>query len=124
MERKSGAVRRAAALLAVEGVALLVVGVVDAIATATGSPSRRGFSYGQAALAVAAGAVLLLLARAIDARRDWARSPAIVLQLLAVPVGIGLLQGGVWLAGVPVLVLAAATLVLVLAAGPAAAAQH
>ena len=104
-------------LLGVEGVALVVIGVVDAVATTTGSPTRRGFSYGQAALALAAGALLLLLARAIRARRDWARSPAIVLQILAVPVGIGQLQSGVWAAGVPVLLLAVVTLVLVLAAG-------
>ncbi|MBK5305199.1 MAG: hypothetical protein JJD92_00775 [Frankiaceae bacterium] len=117
MERATPVVRRAAVLLAVEGVALIVLGGVDAVATTIGSPARRGFSYGQAALAVAAGVVLLVLARAIDGRRGWARSPAIVLQLLAVPVGIGLLQGGVWAAGVPVLLLAGVTMVLVLAGG-------
>jgi hypothetical protein len=110
VEPEHPAVRRAAALLAVEGVALVVVGVVDALATATGSPANRGLSYGVAAFAVGGGAILLLLARAIAAARGWARSPSVVLQLLALPVGIGLLQGHVWLAGVPVLVLAAVTL--------------
>jgi hypothetical protein len=104
------AVRRAAVLLAVEGVALLVLGIIFTVATATGSPENRGLSYGVAGFAVAGGAVLLLLARAVDRRQGWARSPAVVLQLLAVPVGIGFLQGGHWAAGVPILLVAAATL--------------
>ena len=97
-------------LLALEGVALGVVGIVLAVATATGTPDNRGLSFGVAGFAVAGGAVLVLLARAIDHRRGWARSPAVVLQLLAFPVGIGFLQGGHWVPGVPVLGVAAATL--------------
>ena len=38
------------------------------------------------------------------------RAPAVVLQLLALPVGVGLVQGRVWLAAVPVLLLAAGVL--------------
>ena len=65
----------------------------------------------------------LLLARATDRRSGWARSPAVVLQLLALPVGIGLLQGGVWAAGVPVLLLAAGTLSQLAMSGAASAAE-
>ena len=110
MESAITAVRRGALLLAFEGAVLLVVGVAVAIATAAGSPENRGLSYGVAGFALAGGAVLLLLARAVDRQQGWARSPAVVLQLLAVPVGIGFLQGGHWAAGVPILVFAAATL--------------
>lgn len=113
------AVRRAAALLVVEGVALAVLGVVFAVATAVGTPTNRGLSFGVAGFAVATGAVLVLLARAVDGRRSWARSPAVVLQLLAFPVGVGLLQGRVWVAGLPVLLLAGATLWHLVTAGPA-----
>ena len=109
--------RRAAVLLAVEAAALLVIGVAFLVATATGSPENRGLSYGVTGFAVAGGLVLLLLARAVDRRQGWARSPAVVLQLLAVPVGIGFLQGGLWAAGVPVLLFAAATLWHVIRAG-------
>ena len=104
------AVRRGALLLAAEGMVLLVVGVAVAIATAAGSPENRGLSYGVAGFALAGGAVLLLLARAVDRRQGWARSPAVVLQLLSVPVGVGFLQGGHWGVGVPILLVAAATL--------------
>jgi hypothetical protein len=43
----------------------------------------------------------------------------VVLQLLALPVGVGFLQGGVWAAGLPVLLLAVATLWQLMAAGAA-----
>jgi hypothetical protein len=119
VELQDRGVRRGAALLLVEGIALLVVGVVDGVATAVGSPTDRGLSFTVAGFAVAAGVVLGLLARAVDRRRGWARSPAVVLQLLALPVGVGLAQGGVWFAAVPVLVLAVATLWLLFAAGAA-----
>jgi hypothetical protein len=116
-------VRRVTGLLAVEGVALLGTAVVDAVATATGSPADRGLSFAVAGFALAGGGVLMLLAQAIRRRRGWARSPAVVLQLLALPVGVGLLQGHVWAAGVPVLLLAAATLWHLMAAGSALAAD-
>jgi hypothetical protein len=106
-------------LLAVEGIALVVVGLVFAIATAAGSPTNRGLSFTVAGFGIAAGAVLVLLGRAIDRLRGWARSPAVVLQLLAFPVGVGLLQGHVWAAGVPVLLLAGATMWHLIASGPA-----
>jgi hypothetical protein len=123
VEHRTAVVRRGALLLAAEGLVLVAVGVVDAAATVTGSPANRGLSYGVAGFAVGGGVVLLLLARAIDGRRGWARSPSIVLQLLCLPVGIGFLQGGIWAAGVPVLLLALTTLWHLVTAGPALAAD-
>ena len=104
-----------------EGVALGVVGLIDAVATAVGTPTDRGLSLVVAGFGIAAGVVLVLLGSAISRLRGWARSPAIVLQLLAFPVGVGLAQGRVWLAAVPVLLLAGATLYHLAAAGPALA---
>ena len=106
-------------LLVVEGVALGLVGIAFAIATATGSPMDRGLSFTVAGFGIGAGVVLVLLGRALDRLGGWARSPSIVLQLLAFPVGVGLLQGHVWAAGGPVLLLAGATLWHLIAAGPA-----
>lgn len=104
------AVRRAALLLAVEGVALAAVGVADGVATVAGTPADRTSSLVIAAFAIGAGVVLLVLARAVDRLHRWARSPAVVFQLLALPVGTGLVQGRVWVAAVPVFLLAGATL--------------
>jgi hypothetical protein len=110
------AVRRGAVLLAVEGVALVVVGIAVAIASGAGSPDNRGLSFGVAGFALAGGVVLLLLGRAVDRRQGWARSPAVVFQLLALPVGIGFLQGGHWGVGVPILLVAVVTLLHVIRA--------
>jgi hypothetical protein len=123
VDRVAAVVRRAAVLLAVEGTVLVVIGIVDAVATAVGSPTDRGLSYTVAGFAIGTGAVLLGFARSIARRHGWARSPAVVLQLLAMPVGVGLLQGGVWYAGVPVLLLGAATLWQLIACGAAFAAE-
>ena len=115
------AVRRAAALLAVEGAALTVIGVVDGVATVVGEPDDRVASLGVAVFALAGGLLLLVLGRALARGRGWPRSPAVVLQLLAFPVGIGFAQGGVWVPAVVVLLLAAVTLVHLVLAGPAVA---
>jgi hypothetical protein len=107
---RAPAVRRAAVLLAVEGAALAGLGIVDAVAAATTDPANRGAAYGVAVVAVVAGAVLLLLARGVDRVRAWARTPAIVLQVLALPVGIDQVRGGAPLLGVLVLLLAGGTM--------------
>jgi hypothetical protein len=103
-------VARAALLIAVEGVALVLLGVVYGGAGLLGDPFDRTATLLEAGLAVLAGVLVLLVARGIGDVRGWARSPAVVVQLLALPVGVGLVQGGVWLAAVPVLGLAAGVL--------------
>ena len=115
------AARRASLLLMGEGAALLVVGVVDGIATVAGEPEDRAASLGVAAFAVAGGVLLALLGRAVGRARGWARTPALVLQLLAFPVATGLAQGGVWAAAVPLFLLAGATSYHRLVAAPAVA---
>ena len=50
------------------------------------------------------------MARGVDQVRGWALAPALTVQLLALPIGIGLAYGRVWLAAVPVLLLAGAVL--------------
>ena len=50
-------------------------------------------------LALAAAAGLGLVARGLLRRRGWARSPALVTNLLVLPVAVGLLQGGRWYVG-------------------------
>lgn len=100
----------AAALAAVEGAALVGAGLFYAIRGALGdAESTAGAELG-ALLIAGLGAVLLLAARGLLRGRRWAVSPVMVVQLLAVPVGLSLLSGGVWPAAVVVLGLAGATL--------------
>ena len=105
-------VAHAAALVALEGVALVVLGVVYGAAGVLGDPFDRAATLLEAGLAVLVGVLVLLVARGLADVRGWARSPAVVVQLLALPVGYGLVQGGVWLAAVPVLGLALGVLFL------------
>ena len=66
-----------------------------------------------AGLTLLAGAGLLQVGRGLLRARRWARSPALVTNLILVPVAVGLLQGGRWYLGVP-LIAAAATVVVLL----------
>jgi hypothetical protein len=60
------------------------------------------------AFAIAGAALLFVLARALAHRRGGARGPAIVLQLMLLPIGYFMIQGGLAWAGVPVIAIAVA----------------
>ena len=107
-----GVVRRIAQLLLAEGVALVVLGVVYAVVSATGTVENRLGAELAAAFVVLLGGMVVLLARATGAGRTWPRSPAVVVNIIALPVGLGLLQGHLYLAGVVVLLPALAALYL------------
>jgi hypothetical protein len=103
-------VRRAAVLLVTEAVAVLGFALVYAVGAVSGDALKPGGALvGGVMLAVFAG-LSVLVARGVDDLRGWARSPAIVVQLLALPIGIGLAYARVWLAAVPVVLLAGAVL--------------
>lgn len=104
-------VRRLALLLALEGVLLVVLGIGYGVASLTDT-SERAPAELAAASALAVGLLLLVLARAVDRTRGWARSPAVVLNVFPLPVAMGVLQAGVWWVGLPMLVLAGAVLYL------------
>lgn len=99
---------RAAVLLLVEAAALLALagfGAYEARADAADPAAALGAAAGAALLAL----LLLTLAAALRGGRRWPRTPALVLQLLALPVGTDQLLGGVVLPGLLVLLLAGAT---------------
>ncbi len=100
------ALTRAALLVGLEGSLLLLLGSGYAVAGLVGDPFDRAATLLEAGFAVLAGVLVLLVARGLGRRRGWSRAPAVVLQLLALPVGVGLVQGRVWYAAVPVLALA------------------
>ena len=102
--------------MALEGVALVLLGLVYGGAGVVGDPFDRTATLLEAGMAVLAGALVLLVARGLGEVRGWARSPAVVVQLLALPVGYGLVQGRVWAAAVPVLLLAVSVLYLLMTA--------
>ena len=105
-------VTRAAVLVAVEGVVLALLGLGYGVAGVVADPFDRTATLLEAAFAVLAGALLLLVARGLARAAGWSRAPTVVTQLLALPVGVGLIQGHVWYAAVPVLLLAGTVLYL------------
>ena len=107
---------RAALLVALEGVVLTLLGLGYGVAGLVGDPFDRAATLLEAAFTAVAGVLVLLVARGLRRVAGWARSPAVVVQLLALPVGVGLVQGRVWVAAVPVLVLLLAVLYLLMTA--------
>lgn len=103
--------RRLALLLALEGLLLVLLGIGYGAASLTDDSNRVAAELA-AGGAVLAGVALLLLARAVDRQRGWARSPAVVLNVLPLPVALGVLQAGAWWVGLPMLLLAGSVLYL------------
>ena len=114
--------RRAAALVAVEGVALGLLGAAYAAAAVLGSPTERLGAVLQGVLALGVAALLLAVARGLAAGRGWAWAPTITTQLFLLVVGAYLAQARVWFAALPVLLLAVT--VLSQLAQPAARASY
>ena len=103
--------RRLSLLLALEGVLLVLLGIGYGAASLT-DDSERAPAELAAGGAVVFGVLLLLLARAVDRRKGWARSPAVVLNVFPIPVALGVLQAGVWWVALPMLALAGSVLYL------------
>lgn len=105
--------RVACVLILIEALALLGVAAVLVVKTIGESPSSIGRALFGAALAVFGAVVLALGARSLLQLRPAARSPVVVLQILAVPVSYSLtFQANRVSYGGPMLVAALAVLYL------------
>lgn len=93
----------AAALVAVQGVALVGVAGFLGVESAVADPVEPAGAWLSAALALLVGTGLLLVARGLAGGRRWARAPALVAELLCLPVSVSLVQAGQAPVGVPVL---------------------
>ncbi|MET7935219.1 hypothetical protein [Streptomyces sp. NPDC005322] len=106
----------ASVLAAVEGVVLLGFGVYVLIMGLTGDPEspQQAETLGVTVLALAA--LPLLAARGLWRCRRWSRGPAMITQLMALPVAWTLIQNDGWLmiAGVATALVALAGLALLI----------
>jgi hypothetical protein len=119
-DRAPRPVLAAAALVVVEGVALLVLAVVNVVLTALSDAGSVPLALGGALLLGIFGGALILLARALRALKPPARSPVVAVQLVALPIGWTLTStNGRPEIGLPVLLLAVAVLVLLFATAEA-----
>ncbi len=102
-----------AGLVLAQGGLLVGIAVFYAVELAVATAADVTRALVSAGLTLLAGAGLLQVGRGLLQARRWARSPALVTNLILVPVAVGLLQGGRWYLGVP-LIAAAATVVVLL----------
>ncbi|MDF3297951.1 hypothetical protein [Streptomyces tropicalis] len=104
----------AAALSALEGLALVVAGIWMLVlgAGADGGDRQQAVAGGVTVLVLAL--LPLLAARGLMARRSWSRGPAVITQVIALPVAYSLLQADSVAipAGIALAVVAVASLVL------------
>ena len=104
-------VRAAAALVVVEGAALVGLGVAEVVSTVVSEAASVSLALTTAAVAAAGGALLFRLARALRELRAAARSPVAAIQLVSLPVGWTLTStNGRPELGLPILLLAVGVL--------------
>ena len=111
----------AALLVGVEVVVLLALAVWVGVDLAVATPDDRTRAVMTLVIAGAGGAGLLPVARGLARARRWSRAPALVANLLALPVGYDLLRAGRWYVGVPLLLVALAVVVTLLVPATTAA---
>ncbi|MFI2610909.1 hypothetical protein [Kitasatospora sp. NPDC018619] len=93
-----------AALTALEGAALAVVGVWDMVAALSGQSKQLALNEFGGAVIVLLGVLPVLAARALLKERRWGRSPAVLTNSICLPVGYYMIQIGGGMVAVGVLV--------------------
>ncbi|GHB41825.1 hypothetical protein GCM10010377_35790 [Streptomyces viridiviolaceus] len=89
---RPGRLTAAAALAALEGLALVVGGAWMLVGGLTGHPDDRTSALTGGATLIVLALLPLLAARGLLARRSWSRGPAVITQIMALPVAYNLLQ--------------------------------
>ncbi|MEU6979887.1 hypothetical protein [Streptomyces sp. NPDC046371] len=111
---RAGRLAAAAAVAGVEGLALLAGGLSMLVTVLADGPDDLTSAVMGAATLVALGLIPLAAARGLWLRRSWARGPAVITQILALPVAWQLLQANSVMipAGIALAALAVTGLVL------------
>lgn len=106
----------AAALAALEGLALVAGGVWMLVLGLTGEPDDRQQAVTGGVTLIVLALLPLLAARGLFARRGWSRGPAVITQVMALPVAYNMLRSdGVAIpAGIVLAVVAVTALVLLI----------
>jgi hypothetical protein len=110
----------AAVLVAVEGLALVAVGLSMLVLGLLGSPDRPEQAEMGGLTLLALAALPLLAANGLRLRRSWARGPAVITQLMALPVSYTLMTTDApWAIPSGIVLAACAVVSLVLLLNPA-----
>ncbi|MFC5659792.1 hypothetical protein [Streptomyces nogalater] len=104
----------AAVLAALEGAALVIGGLWVLVRGVTGEPDDRQQAVTLGITLIVLALLPLLAARGLLLRRGWSRGPAVITQLMALPVAYSLVQADSMAipAGIALAAIAIATLVL------------
>ncbi len=104
----------AAALAGLEGLALVTGGVWILVLSLTGSPDDRQQAVTGGITLIVLALLPLLAARGLLLRRGWSRGPAVITQIMALPLAYNLLQADSMAipGGIALAVVAVAALVL------------
>lgn len=95
--------RWAVRLLALEAVALTGLAIYVAWATLARSTTSKQGAEALLVLIIIGGLIVGGLSRALSNLKTWARGPAIVLELLLLPIGYTMISGGLAYVGIPVM---------------------
>lgn len=101
-----------AALIALQGIGLIVAGVYLVVRALEPHAGHPGSTAVLGALSALVGFVVIGMGRAAMRLRTRVRSPLLVLEILCVPIALTALQGGRWQVGVPLAGVAIAVVVL------------
>jgi predicted alternative tryptophan synthase beta-subunit len=98
----------AAAIEALEGIAVLTVGLYVGVEAIVGSPNDLASAVVLALMAVAAGAAIVAVGRGLWQARRWGRAPALLTQIFAVIAAISMIQSSRQAIGVLLIAVAVA----------------
>jgi hypothetical protein len=105
----------AASCVALEGLTALGLGGFVAVETVVGAPSDVMTSIGVAGFGLLVGAALLWVGWGLLTAERWSRAPAVLTQILALPIAGTVIQSDQPAIGVPLIVVALVALVAILA---------
>jgi len=114
----------AAAIVGLQGLALVAAGFYLIGNGIFGSPESVSIAVVTGLFSIVGGLALLLVAFGIIKVRVWSRSPAILWQLLTIGVGWYQVQAGLGELGIPLIAIAALTVVLLLTPSATAALER
>jgi hypothetical protein len=98
----------AAAVEALEGIALVAVGLYVGVEAVAGSPNDLTSAVVLALMAIAAGVGIVAVGRGLWQTRRWGRAPALLTQIFAVIAAISMIQSRRLAVGVVLIALAVA----------------
>ena len=112
-QRPPATLHAAAALVALQAAALVVTAVVLTVLAFVHTSTRLWAALAIIGFALLGAVLLALCARGLDRQRPSARSPIVLVELIALPVGYDLgFQAGRYAVSLPILIVAIAILVL------------